>query len=223
MACVNRALTGMDLNSPGAGSCRRNEGIAMARTVHSYRPVAPRSRLRRMLTSGVGAFALLAVVATACSSGKGSTGTAASTTIGGASPSTVAGSGSSSSSSAVTLDPCSVVTDTVATKVYGAGATVTGNPSTDKLHCQVVVKGLSYDLNVLVGASSDYSLQKSIAFKSPTAFPGLGKEAVIGTSSDETGAELGLLYRTDAGMVYLSGESDQAKLTALARAIAAQG
>ena len=54
-------------------------------------------------------------------------------------------------------------------------------------------------------------------------FPGLGKEAVIGKSSDDMGAVLGLLYRTDGGMTYIQGESDQAKLTALAGAIAAQG
>jgi hypothetical protein len=91
------------------------------------------------------------------------------------------------------------------------------------MHCSVSILGVSHELNVVGGPVSDYEIQKSIAFVNPTNFPGLGKEAVIGKSSDDTGAVLGLLYRTDGGMIYISGESDLAKLTALAGAIAAQG
>ena len=87
----------------------------------------------------------------------------------------------------------------------------------------MTIQGLSYDLSIHVDPASDYKMQKSILFVNPTNLPGLGKEAVIGKSSDNTGAVPGLLYRTDGGAVYLSGESDQAKLTALAGAIAAQG
>ena len=111
----------------------------------------------------------------------------------------------------------------MAAKVYGAGSTVKTSPSSDKRTCQVSIQGLSYELSISGGPASEYEIQKSIAFVNPTNFPGLGKEAVIGKSSDNTGAHLGLLYRTDGGMVYISGESDQAKLTALAGAIAAQG
>ena len=85
------------------------------------------------------------------------------------------------------------------------------------------IKGLSYELSIHVDPASDYKMQKSILFVNPTNFPGLGKEAVIGKSSDDTGAVLGLLYRTDGGMIYIQGESDQAKLTALAGAIAVKG
>ena len=172
-----------------------------------------------MLTVGVGALALLAVVASACSSAA----TTTTATGGSSSASTTGGSSSTGASGAATIDPCSVVTDAVAAKVYGPGSTVTTSPSSDKMHCSVSIQGLSYELNVVVGPASDYNLQKSIAFVNPTNFPGLGKEAVIGKSSDNTGAHLGLLYRTDGGMIYLSDESDQAKLTALAGAIAAQG
>lgn len=175
-----------------------------------------------MLTFG--ALALLAVVVPACSSGNDTAATTTTATSGGSSSASTTASSSSSSaaSAAPTIDPCSVVTDAVAAKVYGAGATVKATPSGAKV-CSVSVMGLSYDLNVTVGSVSDYQTQKSVAFKNPTNFPGLGKEAVIGKSSDNTGAQPGLLYRTDGGMVYIGGESDQAKLTALAGALAAQG
>jgi hypothetical protein len=172
-----------------------------------------------MLTVGVGALALLAVVASACSSGNSTAVTTTTATAGISSASTT----DSSSTGAAMIDPCSVVTDAVAAKVYGAGSTVTTHPSSDKMHCSVSILGVSHDLNVLGGPASDYEIQKSIAFVNPTNFPGLGKEAVIGKSSDDMGAVLGLLYRTDGGMIYIQGESDQAKLTALAGAIAAQG
>jgi hypothetical protein len=175
-----------------------------------------------MLTVGVGALALLAVVASACSSGN-STAVTTTTATGGSSASTTGGSSSTGASGAATIDPCSVVTDAVAAKVYGAGSTVTTSPSSDKRTCQVSIQGLSYELSVHVDPASDYGMQKSILFVNPTNFPGLGKEAVIGKSSNDTGAHLGLLYRTDGGTVYISDESDQAKLTALAGAIAAQG
>ena len=176
-----------------------------------------------MLTVGVGALALLAVVASGCSSGNSTAVTTTTATGGSSSASTTGGSSSTGASGAATIDPCSVVTDAVAAKVYGAGSTVTTSPSSDKMHCSVSILGVSYELNVLGGPASDYKMQKSIAFVNPTNFPGLGKEAVIGKSSDDMGAVLGLLYRTDGGMIYIQGESDQAKLTALAGAIAAQG
>ena len=69
---------------------------------------------------------------------------------------------------------------------------MTTTPSSDNTVCEVDIQDLSYTLAVTVGSDSDYKLQKSIAFKDPTDFPGLGKEAVIGKSSDETGAEPGL-------------------------------
>jgi hypothetical protein len=87
----------------------------------------------------------------------------------------------------------------------------------------VSILGLSYELSIHVDPASDYDMQKSIVFDNPTAFPGLGKEAVIGKGPDSQGAQLGLLYRTAEGTVYLSGESDQTKLTALAGAIASAG
>ena len=142
------------------------------------------------------------------------------------SASTSIGAGDSSStvgSDAAAIDPCAVITDAVSTKVYGAAATVTTSPSSDNTVCEVDIQGLSYTLAVTVGSDSDYKLQKSIAFKDPTDFPGLGKEAVIGKSSDETGAEPGLEYRTGSAMVYITGESDLTKLAALGNAIAAQG
>lgn len=172
-----------------------------------------------MLTVGVGVLALLAVVASACSSSN-STAVTTTTATGGSSSASTTGS---SSTGAATIDPCSVVTDAVAAKAYGAGSTVTTSPSSDMRTCQVSIQGLSYDLAVHVDPASDYEMQKSILFVNPTNFPGLGKGAVIGKSSDDTGAVLGLLYRTDGGTVYISGESDLAKLTALAGAIAAQG
>jgi hypothetical protein len=172
-----------------------------------------------MLTVGVGALALLAVVASACSSGNSTAVTTTPATVGSSSASTT----DSSSTGAATIDPCSVVTDAVAAKVYGAGSTVTTSPSSDMRTCEVTIQGLSYDLAVHVDPASDYEMQKSILFVNPTNFPGLGKGAVIGKSSDDTGAVLGLLYHTDGGTVYISGESDLAKLTALAGAIAAQG
>jgi hypothetical protein len=164
-----------------------------------------------MLTVGVGALALLAIVASACSSAA----TTTTATGGSSSASTTGGSSSTGASGAATIDPCSVITDAVAAKVYGAGSAVTTSPSSDKRNCQVSIQGLSYELSVHVDPASDYGLQKSILFVNPTNFPGLGKEAVIGKSA--------LLYRTDGGMIYISGEYDQAKLTALAGAIAAQG
>jgi hypothetical protein len=189
---------------------------------HPRHPCFPRTRRREMLTFGVGALALLAVVVPACSSGNSTSATTSTATSGSSSSaSTTDGSSSSAQAAAPTIDPCSVLTDAVAAKVYGAGATVTTSPSGPTV-CSVSVMGLSYDLNVTVGSASDYQIQKSVAFENPTDFPGLGKEAVIGKSSDSTGAEPGLLYRTDGGMVYISGESDQAKLTALAGALAAQ-
>ena len=182
-------------------------------------PSARRTRSRGILTVGVAALALLAVVASACSSGNSTAVTTTPATVGSSSASTT----DSSSTGAATIDPCSVVTDAVAAKVYGAGSTVTTSPSSDKRTCQVSIQGLSYELSIHVDPASDYAMQKSILFVNPTNFPGLGKEAVIGKSSDDTGAVLGLLYRTDGGTVYISDESDQAKLTALAGAIAAQG
>ena len=176
-----------------------------------------------MLTVGVGALALLAVVTSACSSGNSTAVTTTTATGGSSSASTTGGSSSTGASGAATIDPCSVVTDAVAAKVYGAGSTVTTSPSNGNRNCQVSILGLSYELSITGGPASEYEIQKSIAFVNPTNFPGLGKEAVIGKSSDNTGAHLGLLYRTDGGMIYISGESDQAKLTALAGAIAAQG
>ena len=195
----------------------------MTRTREPHRPASSRARRRWTLMPGVGALVLLAVVATACGSSNGSTGATPTTTGGSSSVSTTGGSGSSSASSAVKIDPCSVVTDAVAVKAYGPGATVTTSPSSDNRTCQVSVQGLSYDLSIHVDPASDYKLQKSIVFVNPTDFPGLGKEAVIGKGSDSQGAQLGLLYRTDGGIVYISGESDLAKLKALAGAIAAQG
>jgi hypothetical protein len=195
----------------------------VTRPDHPQHPSARRTRSRGMLTVGVGALALLAVVASACSSGNSTAVTTTTATGGSSSASTTGGSSSTGASGAATIDPCSVVTDAVAAKVYGAGSTVTTSPSSDKRTCQVSIQGLSYELSIHVDPASDYKMQKSILFVNPTNFPGLGKEAVIGKSSDNTGAVLGLLYRTDGGTVYLSDESDQAKLTALAGAIAAQG
>jgi len=186
-------------------------------------PSARRTRSRGILTVGVAALALLAVVASACSSGNSTAATSTATTGGSSSASTTGGSSSTGASGAATIDPCSVVTDAVAAKVYGAGSTVTATPAGNNKVCSVSVTGLSHDLNVTVGSVSDYQTQKAVAFKNSTDFPGLGNEAVIGTSSDSTGAQPGLLYRTDSGMVYIGGESDQAKLTALAGALAAQG
>jgi len=194
---------------------------------HPCQPSFPRTRRRVTLTFGVGVLTLLAVVVPACSSGNKRATTTPSTASVTSSSASATGNGSSSDASAAsTIDPCSVVTDAVAAKVYGAGSTVTAtpsNPSGTSTVCSVSVKGLSYDLNVTVGSVSEYQTQKAVAFKNPTDFPGLGNEAVIGKSSDDTGAQPGLLYRTDSGMVYISGESDQAKLTALAGALAAQG
>ncbi len=190
---------------------------------HPQNPSSRRTRRRGMLNGGVLALALLTVVASACSSGNDTAATTTAATTVGSSTSMTESSSSSGASDAVTIDPCSVVTDAVAAEVYGAGTTVSTSPSSDNTNCQVVVSGLSYDLNVLVGTVSDYELQKSIAFAEPTDFPGLGKEAVIGQSSDSTGAVPGLLYLTDGGMVYIGGESDQAKLATLGQAIAAQG
>ena len=195
----------------------------MTRPDHPQHPSARRTWSRGILTVGVGALVLLAVVASACSSGNSTAATTTTATGGSSSASTTGGSSSTGASGAATIDPCSVVTDAVAAKVYGAGSTVTTSPSSDKMHCSVSILGVSHELNVVGGPASDYEIQKSIAFVNPTNFPGLGKEAVIGKSSDDMGAVLGLLYRTDGGMIYISGESDQAKLTALAGAIAAQG
>lgn len=191
--------------------------------VDSPHTVAAASERRRWaLSLGVGALALLAVIASACSSGNVSKGTATTAAGGSSSAPTMGASGSTSPPSAITIDPCSVVTDSITTKVYGVGATVTPSPSDNKKDCSFSIQGLSYELNVHLDPASDYKMQKSILFENPTAFPGLGKEAVIGKGSDNTGAHPGLLYRTDGGTVYLSGESDHAKLTALAGAIAAQ-
>ena len=195
----------------------------MTRPDRPQHPSARRTRSRGILTVGVAALALLAVVASACSSGNSTAATSTATTGGSSSASTTGGSSSTGASGAATIDPCSVVTDAVAAKVYGAGSTVTTSPSSDMRTCQVSIQGLSYDLAVHVDPASDYEMQKSILFVNPTNFPGLGKGAVIGKSSDDTGAVLGLLYHTDGGTVYISGESDLAKLTALAGAIAAQG
>lgn len=52
-------------------------------------------------------------------------------------------------------------------------------------------------------------MQKSVRFENPTNFPGVDKEAVIGKVSDNTGAHLGILCRTDSGIVYVSDESNQ--------------
>lgn len=171
----------------------------------------------------IGALALLAVASPGCGSSAGSASSNAPTTNGAASQSvTSTHSQATAGSKALALDPCAIVTEAVATKTYGAGSTVTASPSTDKRTCQVSIEGLSYDLNVHVDPASDFKLQKSLVFENPTAFAHLGDEAFIGKSSDSSGAVLGLLYRTDDGAVYLSGESDLAKLTALANAIAAE-
>ena len=189
-------------------------------------PRHPTTR-RRPIAAGVGALALMVGVVAACSSDSDTAATKPTTTAassGGSSTSVSGGGGSSTGASdAAAVDACAVITDAVSTEVYGADATVTTSPSSDNTVCEVNIQGLSYTLAVTVGADSEYKLQKSIAFKNPTDFPGLGKEAVIGKSSDETGAEPGLLYRTGSAMVYISGESDLTKLAALGKAIGAQG
>ena len=183
---------------------------------------------RRVFGAGVGALALIVGFAAACSSADDTVATETTTTAAsnGGSSTSISGSDNDSStdlSAAPAVDACSVITDAVSTKVYGAEATVTTSPSNDNKVCEVDIQGLSYTMAVTVGPDSDYKLQKSIAFKNPTDFSGLGKEAVIGKSSDETGAEPGLLYRTGSTMVYIAGESDLTKLAALGEAIAAQG
>lgn len=184
---------------------------------------AQRGRRRWVQSVGVGALAMLAVIASACGSSTDSRATATTKAGGGSSALTMDTSGSSSPSSEATIDPCSVLTSPITTKVYGADATVLKAVPDSAHTCSVQVKGLNYDLNVSVFRASDYNLQKSMAFENPKAFPGLGKEAVIGKSSDNTGAAPGLLYRTDRGAVYIGNESDPVKLTALGKAIAAQG
>jgi ABC-type Fe3+-hydroxamate transport system substrate-binding protein len=171
-------------------------------------------------------MAMIVGFAAACSSGSDTAVAKASTTAassGGSSTSTLGGGSPTTSSKSPAISACSVVTDAVSTTVYGPDATVTTSPSNGNKVCEVNIKGLSYTLAVTVGADSDYGMQKSIAFKNPTAFPGLGKEAVIGKSSDETGAAPGLVYRTGSAMVYITGESDLTKLAALGTAIAARG
>lgn len=163
---------------------------------------------------------MLALIASSCGSSTNSKASATTAASGVSSASTMNASGSSSASSTATIDPCSVLTNAITTKVYGADATVV-KTMPDNNHCGFDIKGLSYELNVTVQPASDYKLQKSILFENPTAFPGLGKEAVIGKSSDNTGAQPGFLYLTTGGCVYLAGESDQVKLKALAEAIAA--
>ena len=190
---------------------------------HPHHPSLARTRRRGIRTFGSSALALLAVIVPACSSGKDTAATTTSTKGSSSSVSTTEGGSPASASTSSSIDPCSIVTDAVAAKVYGAGSTVTATPAGNNKVCSVSVTGLSHDLNVTVGSVSDYQTQKAVAFKNSTDFPGLGNEAVIGTSSDSTGAQPGLLYRTDSGMVYIGGESDQAKLTALAGALAAQG
>jgi hypothetical protein len=181
----------------------------------------------RAIGVGVGALALIGGLVAACSSDSDTAATKPTTTTAassGGSSTSVSGSGGSApgGSDAAAVDACSVITDAVSTEVYGADATVTTSPSNDNKVCEVSIQGLSYTIAVTVGSDSEYKLQKSIAFKNPTDFPGLGKEAVIGKSSDETGAQPGLLYRTGGAMVYITGESDLTKLAALGTAIAAQ-
>ena len=182
---------------------------------------------RRVIGAGVGALALIVDFGAACSSDSDTATSKTTTTAassGTSSTSISGGEGSSTGgSSAAAIDPCAVITDAVSTTVYGADATVTTSPSNDNKVCEVDIQGLSYTMAVTVGPDSEYKLQKSIAFKDPTDFPGLGKEAVIGKSSDETGAEPGLAYRTGTAMVYITGESDLTKLAALGKAIAAEG